>query len=158
MVLDYGTHVITSVDTGATLVQEDLSSSYVSDNLSEGSSVKAQTGLNFFDKLKFYISSQNTQQSSVHFKFISPIFSTLLSQAMVAAYLSILASLCRRGRNVPGTTWLLLIGLDSPCTFINTNTFPDLPQPTVGKVAIAVSQAVERYYKVNTRPGCVDVT
>ncbi|XP_035763279.1 macrophage-expressed gene 1 protein-like [Neolamprologus brichardi] len=41
--------------------------------------------------------------------------------------------------------------------FINTNTLTDLPHPTIGKVALKVSQAVERYYKINTRPGCVDV-
>ncbi|KAK5871078.1 hypothetical protein PBY51_003979 [Eleginops maclovinus] len=158
MVLDYGTHVITSVDAGATLVQEDyLRSSYVSDNLSESSSVKAQAGFNFFDKLKFDISSQNTQQSSSLQTYQSNIqYSLIQSHGGGTPF-------------YPGITlqkWQEstrnnLVAIDRsgfPLHYcINTNTFPDLPQPTVDKVAVAVSQAVERYYKVNMRPGCVDV-
>ncbi|KAK1892723.1 Macrophage-expressed 1 protein [Dissostichus eleginoides] len=158
MVLDYGTHVITSVDAGATLVQEDyLSSSYMSGNLSESSSVKAQAGLNFFDKLKFDISSQNTQQSSslqtyqsnIQYSLIqshgggTPFYPGITLQKWQESTRNNLVAIDRSGFPLH--------------YFINTNTFPDLPQPTVGKVAIAVSQAVERYYMVNTRPGCVDV-
>ncbi|KAK5909805.1 hypothetical protein CesoFtcFv8_003701 [Champsocephalus esox] len=158
MVLDYGTHVITSVDAGATLVQEDyLSSSYVSDNLSEGSSVKAQAGLNFFDKLKFDISSQNTQQSSSLQTYQSNIQYSLIQShgGGIPFYPGITLQKWQE------STRNNLVAIDRSGFplhyFINTNTFPDLPQPTVGKVAIAVSQAVERYFKVNTRPGCVDV-
>lgn len=158
MVLDYGTHVITSVDAGATLVQEDyLRSKYVSDNLSESSSVKAQAGLNFFDKLKFDISSQNTQQNSslqtyqsnIQYSLIqshgggTPFYPGITLQKWQESTRNNLVAIDRSGFPLH--------------YFINTNTFPDLPQPTVGKVAIAVSQAVERYFKVNTRPGCVDV-
>ncbi|KAK5909806.1 hypothetical protein CesoFtcFv8_003702 [Champsocephalus esox] len=149
MVLDYGTHVITSVDAGATLVQVDLSSSYVSDNLSEGSSVKAQAGLNFFDKLKFDISSQNTQQSSSLQTYQSNIQYSLIQShgGGIPFYPGITLQKWQE------STRNNLVAIDRSGFplhyFINTNTFPDLPQPTVGKVAIAVSQAVERYYKVN---------
>uniref|UniRef100_A0A3P8WN78 Macrophage-expressed gene 1 protein n=1 Tax=Cynoglossus semilaevis TaxID=244447 RepID=A0A3P8WN78_CYNSE len=65
MVLDYGTHVITSVDAGASLVEEDyLTSTYVSDNNSQSLSVKIMAGLNFFDKIKFDINSDYSQKSS----------------------------------------------------------------------------------------------
>ncbi|XP_075955720.1 macrophage-expressed gene 1 protein-like [Anarhichas minor] len=159
MVLDYGTHVITSVDAGATLVGEDyLRSSYVSDSVSESSSVKAQAGLNFFDKLKFDISSQNVQQSSslktyqsnIQYSIIQshgggmPFYPGITLQKWQESTRNNLVAIDRSGFPLH--------------YFINTNTFPDLPQPTVGKIAVAVSQAVERYYKINTRPGCVDVS
>ncbi|XP_062273664.1 macrophage expressed 1, tandem duplicate 1 [Scomber scombrus] len=158
MVLDYGTHVINSVDAGATLMQEDyLRSSYVSDSVSDSSTVKAQAGLNFFDKLKFDISSQTTQQSSLQQKYQSNIeYSIIQSHGGGTPF-------------YPGITlqkWQEstrnnLVAIDRAGFplhyFINTNTFPDLPQPTVGKVAVTVIQAIEQYYKVNTRPGCVDI-
>ncbi|KAM7416772.1 hypothetical protein PAMA_018705 [Pampus argenteus] len=158
MVLDYGTHVITSVDAGATLVQEDyLRSSYVSDGASEGTSVKAQAGLNFFDKLKFDISSEKSQQSSSLQTYQSNIqYSIIQSHGGGTPF-------------YPGITlqkWQEstrnnLVAIDRsgfPLNyFINPNTFPDLPEPTVRKVARRVSRAIEQYYKVNTRPGCVDI-
>ncbi|KAK7933647.1 hypothetical protein WMY93_004543 [Mugilogobius chulae] len=41
---------------------------------------------------------------------------------------------------------------------INRNTIPDLPLPTVEKVSESLKKAIQRYYKINTRPGCVDVS
>ncbi|XP_075955587.1 macrophage-expressed gene 1 protein-like [Anarhichas minor] len=159
MVLDYGTHVITSVDAGATLVGEDyLRSSYVSDGVSENSSITAQAGLNFFAKMKFDISSQNVQQSAslktyqsnIQYSIIQshgggmPFYPGITLQKWQESTRNNLVAIDRSGFPLH--------------YFINTNTFPDLPQPTVGKMTVAVSQAVERYYKVNTRPGCVDVS
>ncbi|XP_056275257.1 macrophage-expressed gene 1 protein-like [Pseudoliparis swirei] len=158
MVLDYGTHVITSVDAGATLVGEDyIHSSNVSDSASDSSSVKMQAGLNFFDKIKFEISSQNTQQSPSLLTYQSKIqYSLIQSHGGGTPF-------------YPGITlqkWQEstknnLVAIDRSGFplhyFININTLLDLPPPTVDKVALAVSQAVKRYYMVNTRPGCVDV-
>uniref|UniRef100_A0A673C5M2 Macrophage-expressed gene 1 protein n=1 Tax=Sphaeramia orbicularis TaxID=375764 RepID=A0A673C5M2_9TELE len=157
MVVDYGTHVITSVDAGAVLAQEDyLRSAYVTDSQSDTSSVKAQAGLNFFDKVKFDISSQDTQKSSTLHGYQSNIqYSIVQSHGGVPFYPGITLQKWQE------STRNNLVAIDRSGLplhyFINTNTFPDLPQPTVGKVALAVSQAVERYYKVNKRPGCVDI-
>ncbi|XP_071339283.1 macrophage expressed 1, tandem duplicate 1 [Trachinotus anak] len=159
MVLDYGTHVITSVDAGASLVQEDyLRSTYVSDSVSQSSSVTALAGFNFFDKLKFDISSKNTEQSSslqtyqsnIQYSLIqshgggTPFYPGITLQKWQESTKNNLVAIDRSGFPLH--------------YFINTNTIPDLPQPTVGKVALRVSQAIERYYKVNTRPGCVDIS
>ncbi|XP_034026380.1 macrophage expressed 1, tandem duplicate 1 [Thalassophryne amazonica] len=157
MVLDYGTHAITSVDAGATLVQEDyLTSSYVSDSVSQSSSIKALAGLNFFNKLKFDISSQSSQQSSESKTYQSNIqYSLIQSHGSIPFYPGI--TLQKWQENTQNN----LVAIDRSGFplhyFINTNTLPDLPQPTVIKVALSVSQAIERYYKINTRPGCVDV-
>ncbi|KAI3372771.1 hypothetical protein L3Q82_023237, partial [Scortum barcoo] len=158
MVLDYGTHVITSVDAGASLVEEDyLRSSYVSDSVSETSTVKAQAGLNFFDKLKFDISSQNTQQSSALSTYQSNIqYSLTQSHGGIPFYPGITLQKWQE------STRNNLVAIDRSGFplhyFINVNTLPELPQPTVGKVALKLRQAIERYYKVNMRPGCVDVS
>ncbi|CAI5650061.1 unnamed protein product [Oreochromis niloticus] len=157
MVLDYGTHVITSVDAGAALVQEDyLRSSYVSDSESESSSVKAQAGLNFFDKLKFDISSQSAQQSSSLQTYQSNItYSLIQSHGGAPFYPGITLQKWQE------STRNNLVAIDRSGFplhyFINTNTLTDLPHPTIGKVALTISRAIERYYKINTRPGCVDV-
>lgn len=158
MVLDYGTHVITSIEAGASLVQEDyLSSKYVSDGVSDKTSISAQAGLNFFDKVKFDISSHNTEASSLLQAYQSNItYSITTSHGGGTPF-------------YPGITlqkWQEstrnnLVAIDRfgfPLHyFITTNSLPELPQPTVNKVALSVSQAIERYYKVNMRPGCVDV-
>ncbi|XP_037536280.1 macrophage expressed 1, tandem duplicate 1 [Nematolebias whitei] len=158
MVLDYGTHVITSVDAGASLVQEDyLSSSYVSDSASDSSTVKAQAGLNFFDKIKFDISSQNTQQSSSLQTYQSNIqYSLIQSHGGLPFYPGITLQKWQE------STRNNLVAIDRSGFplhyFINKNTIPDLPEPTVGKVSLSVNKAIDRYYKINTRPGCVDVS
>ncbi|KAM4616781.1 macrophage expressed 1, tandem duplicate 1 [Polymixia lowei] len=158
MVFDYGTHVITSVDAGASLVQEDyLRSSYVSDGASQGSTITASAGLNFFDKLKFDISSKSTQQSSVLQTYQSNIqYSLIKSHGGAPFYPGITLQKWQE------STRNNLVGIDRAGLplhyFINANTFPDLPEPTVGKVALSVSQAIERYYAVNTHPGCVDIS
>ncbi|XP_054629557.1 macrophage-expressed gene 1 protein-like [Dunckerocampus dactyliophorus] len=157
MVLNYGTHVITSVDAGASLVQEDyLRSSYVSDGVLESSGIKALAGLNFFDKLKFDISSQNSQQSSSLQTYQSNIqYSLIKSHGGAPFYPGITLQKWQE------STRNNLVAIDrlglALHYFINEKAFPDLPQPTVDKVAKLVGKAIECYYKVNTRPGCVDV-
>ncbi|XP_043967443.1 macrophage-expressed gene 1 protein-like [Gambusia affinis] len=157
MVLDYGTHVITSVNVGALLVQEDyLRSSYVSDSSSDTSTLKAQAGLNFFGKLKFDISSQSSQQSSSLQTYQSNIqYSLIQSHGSIPFYPGI--TLEKWQENTRNN----LVAIDRSGFpihyFINSNTFPDLPEPTVAKVANKVKEAIGLYYEVNTRPGCVDV-
>ncbi|KAG7255829.1 hypothetical protein CRUP_033531 [Coryphaenoides rupestris] len=156
MVLDFGTHVITSVDAGASLVQEDyLRSSYVSDNKTQSISLLA--GLNFFDKLKFDISSKDTTQSSALQTYQSNIqYSLTQSHGGIPFYPGMTLQKWQE------STRNNLVAVDRSGLplqyFININTFPDMPEPTVGKVALSVSQAIERYYTVNTRRGCVDAS
>uniref|UniRef100_A0A3P9HKG0 Macrophage-expressed gene 1 protein n=1 Tax=Oryzias latipes TaxID=8090 RepID=A0A3P9HKG0_ORYLA len=158
MVVDFGTHVITSVDAGASLSQEDyLRSSYVSNSVSDSSSIKASAGLNFFDKLKFDISSDYTQKSSTLQNYQSNItYSIIQSHGGAPFYPGI--SLQKWQESTKNN----LVAIDRsgvPLHYlINSNTMQDLPQPTLNKVALTVSQAIERYYRINTRPGCVDVT
>uniref|UniRef100_A0A3P9LFT2 Macrophage-expressed gene 1 protein n=1 Tax=Oryzias latipes TaxID=8090 RepID=A0A3P9LFT2_ORYLA len=147
MVVDFGTHVITSVDAGASLSQEDyLRSSYVSSSISDSSSIKASAGLNFFDKLN---SALQNYQSNITYSIIqshggAPFYPGISLQKWQESTKNNLVAIDRSG--VP-LHYL-----------INGNTMQDLPQPTLNKVALTVFQAIKRYYRINTRRGCVDVT
>ncbi|KAK0151473.1 Macrophage-expressed gene 1 protein [Merluccius polli] len=156
MVLDYGTHVITSVDAGASLVQDDyLRSSYVADTASHTTSISMLAGFNFFDKLKFDISSKDTTQNSQLQSYQSNIsYSLIQSHGGKPFYPGMTL------QNWQENTRNNLVAIDRSGLplhyFINSNTFPDMPQPTVGRLAQSVRDAIEKYYLVNTRPGCVD--
>ncbi|XP_038137438.1 macrophage-expressed gene 1 protein-like [Cyprinodon tularosa] len=160
MVLDYGTHVITSVDAGASLVKEDyLRLSYVSVNTSDNVNIKSQAAFKFFDDLKFDISSESSHQSSSQetYQYNNNVqYSLIKSHGGIPFYPGITLQKWQE------STRNNLVAIDRfgfPLSnFINKNTFPDLPEPTVGKVARRVIKAIERYYKINTRPGCVDIT
>lgn len=155
MVLDYGTHVITSVDAGATLVEEDyLKCSYVSDEQSSQSSVTASAGVNFFNKVKFDIGSKESTETSKTLAYQGNItYSITLSHGGALFYPGITLQKWQE------STVNNLIAIDRSGLplhfFLNPSTFPDLPRPTVNKVALFVSKAIEQYYKVNTYPGCV---
>ncbi|KAM3611638.1 uncharacterized protein V6R79_021879 [Siganus canaliculatus] len=157
MVLDYGTHVITSVDAGASLVQEDyLSSTYVSDGVSKSSSITAQAGFHFFNIISFHIGGQSVQQSSSLQAYQSHItYSITKSHGGIPFYPGITLQKWQE------STRNNLVAIDRSGfplhSVINPSTLPDVPQPTVNKVAAAVRNAIQQYYNVNTRPGCIDV-
>ncbi|KAK2898681.1 hypothetical protein Q8A67_010099 [Cirrhinus molitorella] len=147
LILDYGTHVITSVDGGATLVQEDyLKKSFVSSSQQDMSSVSASAGLNFFDKLKFDISSKDSQESAEIRGYQSNVAYSLMKSHGGALF-------------YPGMTlqkWQEstlnnLVAIDRSGLpihyFLNPSTFPDLPAPTVNKMASSVRQAAKKYYE-----------
>ncbi|XP_007231675.3 macrophage-expressed gene 1 protein [Astyanax mexicanus] len=155
LVLDYGTHVITSVDAGATLEEEDyLKSSYVSDTQSSQSSVSASAGANFFNKVQFDIGSKESQTTSETRNYLGNVtYSITLSHGGALFYPGITLQKWQE------STLNNLVAIDRSGLplhyFLNPSVFSDLPLPTVNKLALLVSQAIERYYKVNTRPGCV---
>uniref|UniRef100_A0A8C1AB80 Macrophage-expressed gene 1 protein n=1 Tax=Cyprinus carpio carpio TaxID=630221 RepID=A0A8C1AB80_CYPCA len=156
LILDYGTHVITSVDAGATLVQEDyLKMSYVSNSQSDVSSVSASAGLNFLNKVRFDIgssTSHGTSETSGNEGNIT--YSLTESHGGALFYPGITLQKWQE------STLNNLVAIDRSGLpihyFLNPSTFPDLPVPTVNKMASSVSQAAEQYYKVNTIPGCIN--
>ena len=157
MVVDYGTHVITGVDAGASLVQEDyLRSKYVANSQSQTTSVSVLAGLNFFNKLNFGISSKDTTQNAALQAYQSNVsYSLTQSHGGIPFYPGITLQKWQE------STRNNLVAVDRTGLplhyFINTKTFPDMPEPTVGRVAQSVRHAIKRYYEVNTRQGCVDV-
>ncbi|XP_056628219.1 LOW QUALITY PROTEIN: macrophage expressed 1, tandem duplicate 1 [Triplophysa dalaica] len=156
LILDYGTHVITSVDAGATLLQEDyLKMSYVSNSQSDMTSISASAGFNFFDKVKFDIGGKDSHGSSETSCYQGNItYSIVQSHGGALFYPGITLQKWQE------STLNNLVAIDRSGLplhyFLNPTTFPDLPVPTVNKIALSVKHAIESYYKVNTIPGCVN--
>ncbi|KAJ0067634.1 hypothetical protein NL108_008971 [Boleophthalmus pectinirostris] len=159
LVVDYGTHVITSVDAGASLVEEDyLNSKYVSDNAQQLSNIEAEAGFHFFNllKFKFDVGVKNLDGSSSHETYESNIkHSNIESHGGVPFYFGLTLQQWQE------STKNNLVAIDRsgvPLHYIiNHNTVPDIPEPTVEMVSDSIKNAIDRYYAVNTRPGCVDV-
>ncbi|XP_067268739.1 macrophage-expressed gene 1 protein-like [Pseudorasbora parva] len=157
LILDYGTHVITSIDAGATLVQEDyLKMSYVSNSQSDKTTITASAGFNFFSKVKFDIGVRTSQQNSQSSSYQGNItYSFIQSHGGALFYPGITL------RKWQKSTLNNLVAIDRSGLplhyFLNPSTFPDLPEPILNKLALFVSQAAELYYKVNTIPGCIDL-
>nr|AAH95229.1 Zgc:110354 [Danio rerio] len=156
VILEYGTHVITSIDAGATLVQEDyIKRSYVSDTNSERSSVSASAGINFFNKVNFNFGSKETEQTSETLTYQQNItYSLVQSHGGALFYQGITMQKWQE------STQNNLVAIDRSGLpihyFLNPAVFPDLPVPTLHKLAFSVQKAAERYYNINTTPGCTD--
>uniref|UniRef100_A0A3B4A954 Macrophage-expressed gene 1 protein n=1 Tax=Periophthalmus magnuspinnatus TaxID=409849 RepID=A0A3B4A954_9GOBI len=162
MVVDYGTHVITSVDAGASLVEEDyLDSKYVLDNAQQQSNIKIEASVHFFNIIKFKSSKfdggvQNTDESSSRETYESNIkHYNIESHGGVPFYPGL--TLQKWQNSIKNN----LVAIDRSGVplhhIINHNTLPDIPPSTVEKVSLSLEKAIERYYVVNTHPGCVDV-
>ncbi|XP_063044361.1 macrophage-expressed gene 1 protein-like [Engraulis encrasicolus] len=153
LILHYGTHVITTIEAGASLVMEEyLQASYVSNVDKSTHSVSASAGQSFFNKVNFKIGSKDVQgnmsnyEGNVTYSLTvshggAPFYPGITLQKWQESIVNNLAAIDRTGMPLH--------------YFITKAVFPNMPEPTVGKLAWSVRQAVKRYYTVNTRPGCV---
>ncbi|NWU12772.1 MPEG1 protein, partial [Cephalopterus ornatus] len=158
LVLNYGTHAITSVDAGASLVQEDqIKATFLQDSWGTRSAVTASAGVAFHS-----IVSAETQETLD------------VSSGFTKQYLQNRTH--SRVESVGGTpfypgitlkTWQdriqnQLVALDRSGLplyyFIKPSALPELPTPTVRRLARRVEMAIRRYYTFNTYPGCTDAS
>jgi hypothetical protein len=163
IIRDYGTHYITSVEAGAVIVKLD----YISETYSNFHSSDAD---------------KTTVTAAAGFSF--PIHQVFLSSSFGAGYSQMASTNNIRGYQssikrseiftIGGasytpdlnlTTWLndvpnRLATIDrtaDPIHFaISSTQFPELPPPTVRVVADLILEAANRYYRLNTKSGCVD--
>uniref|UniRef100_H0WU91 Macrophage-expressed gene 1 protein n=2 Tax=Otolemur garnettii TaxID=30611 RepID=H0WU91_OTOGA len=156
LVLNYGTHVITSVDAGATLVQEDhIKASFLQDNEGSRSSVTTAAGIAFRNIINFKIENNYTFQSALTKSYLSnrtnsrvqsiggvPFYPGITLQAWQHSIFDNLVAVDRAGLPLH--------------FFITPNMLPDMPGPLVRKLYKTVEAAVGRYYAFNTYPGCTD--
>ncbi|NXW08606.1 MPEG1 protein, partial [Fregetta grallaria] len=158
LVLNYGTHTITSVDAGASLVQEDqIKATFLKDNWATRSAVTASAGVTFHS----IISVKNEESLDVSSGFTKQYLENRTNSRVESIggtpfYPGITLKTWQEGiRNQ-------LVALDRSGLplyfFINPSTLPELPTPTVKKLARRVEMAPPRYYTFNTYPGCTDAT
>ncbi|NXE99848.1 MPEG1 protein, partial [Menura novaehollandiae] len=158
LVLNYGTHAITSVDAGASLVQEDqIKATFLKDSWATRSAVTASAGVAFHSiigvgsKESLDVSSGFTKQylenrtnSRVESIGGTPFYPGITLKAWQEKIQNQLVALDRSGLPL--------------YRFIKPSAVPELPAPTVRRVARRVEMAVRRYYTFNTTPGCTDAS
>ncbi|XP_036620723.1 macrophage-expressed gene 1 protein [Trichosurus vulpecula] len=156
LVLSYGTHVVTSVDAGAILVQEDqIRASFLDDSQTTRSSITASAAVAFHNIINFKIEDNHTSQDGFHKHYLSNrTNSRVVSIGGVSFYPGITLEVWQKGI----TNHLVAIDRSGlPLYFfINSDTLPDLPAPLVKKLSKTVEAAVKRYYTFNTYPGCTN--
>ena len=163
IVRDYGTHYIRSVEAGAVIVKLDYVSERYSNSLSNDvdmTTITASAGFSF----------------PIHQIFLSSSFDAGYSQMASRENIQAYQRNIKRSETftIGGasytpdlnlTTWMndvpnKLATIDrtaDPIHFaISPTQFPELPPPTVRVVADLILEATDRYYRLNTKPGCVD--
>ncbi|MGH0176454.1 UNVERIFIED_CONTAM: hypothetical protein FKN15_072775, partial [Acipenser sinensis] len=166
LVLNYGTHVLTTVHAGASLVQEDflkssiLSGSQDNSDSSSSMSISVSAGLHFFNVVNMGFGTQSgassLTQDSASQQYVGNItYSVNESHGGALFYPGI--TLQKWQENIANN--LVAIdrsGLPLPAVF-NQQSLLGLSEPAINKLVLAVTQAIKTYYQVNTIPGCVKV-
>ncbi|NWR94026.1 MPEG1 protein, partial [Furnarius figulus] len=158
LVLNYGTHAITSVDAGASLVQEDqIKATFLKDSWGTRSAVTASAGVAFHSIIgarseeTLDVSSGVTKQyleNRTHSRVESiggtPFYPGITLKTWQERIQNQLVALDRSGLPL--------------YYFIKPSTLPELPTPTVKRLARRVEMAIRHYYTFNTYPGCTDAS
>ncbi|KAM6160103.1 macrophage-expressed gene 1 protein [Erethizon dorsatum] len=158
LVLNYGTHVITSVDAGAALIQEDhIRSSALQDSHSNQKSVTASAGVVFSKIVNAKIDTGYSAEEALIKGYLSNrTNSRVLSIGGVPFHPGITLEVWQQGINNH------LVAVDRAGLplhfFIKPDMLPELPRPLVKQVSQMVEAAVRRYYDFNTYPGCTDAS
>ncbi|XP_021516913.1 macrophage-expressed gene 1 protein [Meriones unguiculatus] len=157
LVLNYGTHVITSVDAGAALVQEDhIRSSYLLDNQNSQSTVTASAGIAFLNIVNFKLEEDHISHNTLTKSYLANrTNSRVQSIGGTPFYPGITLETWQKGI----TNHLVAIdraGLPLHF-FIKPDKLLGLPAPLVKKLSKTVETAVKHYYTFNTHPGCTNV-
>ncbi|KAK6184379.1 hypothetical protein SNE40_006862 [Patella caerulea] len=159
LVRDFGTHVITSIDTGAALVQEDhLKSSYVTSDttnsedvlLGASMSLRESTGVG----LNFVMANSNSSKILDNYKenrlhsvittYGGPLYmSANASYSWTSNLETNLVAVDRAGEPI--------------YNFVNIQTLPTVPATILYDVTTYLKNAVRDYYAYNTYRGCTNV-
>lgn len=156
LILNYGTHVITGVDAGASLVQEDqIKATFVQDSWSRRSSITAAAGASFHNIVNFNINvsigsgdeftnqyMSNRTNSRVESIGGLPFYPGITLKTWQESITNRLVAVDRSGLPLQ--------------FFITPVNLPGLPSPTVKKLSKMVESAITRYYTFNTYPGCTN--
>ncbi|XP_012790904.2 macrophage-expressed gene 1 protein-like [Sorex araneus] len=156
LVRNYGTHVLTDVEAGATLVQEDQVRQELAESQTrEKGNLTLTASMVFFQTLGVSASAsgqvdqrllqdyvQNTVASQLRSHGGMPVAPGLTLQKWQESIGNRLVAIGRDGLPLPD--------------LLQPDALPELPPPSVERVEAAVRDAIHRYYAVNAHPGCVE--
>lgn len=153
LVLKYGTHVLTHVDAGATLVQEDQVKREFVEAEQESHITLAASGL-FYHTVNVEAAASWQVQNPFILNYMSnmvasktrshgglPFYPGITMQTWQEGIGNRLVAISRSGLPLPA--------------LLEPEALPELPAPAVHRVAAAVHSAINRYYEVNAHPGCL---
>ncbi|XP_033638875.1 macrophage-expressed gene 1 protein-like [Asterias rubens] len=156
-VRDFGTHVITSIDVGAALSQEDqVLSSFVRKYSSETNQVKASASASFFSVFNFNLGFSTTTTKTMVDEYQKSRTSSVIHTNGGPVF---------KPTNYTADNWTAdmvnnLVAIDrsgDPIYYVITpETLPELPLSTVFETYMSVKAAVELYYQHNMYYGCTD--
>ncbi|EMP27673.1 Macrophage-expressed gene 1 protein [Chelonia mydas] len=131
LVLNYGTHVLTRLEAGASLIQEDqVKLTFLQDKVAEKASITASASATFFGKINVGIGAAAQVQDELTKSYLeNTVDSRIESRGSMPFY--------------PGIT------------LQNPEALPELLAPTAKRVTAVVDKAIHLYYAINTHPGCV---
>ncbi|XP_069484966.1 macrophage-expressed gene 1 protein-like [Ambystoma mexicanum] len=158
LIRNYGTHVLTSVDAGACLVQEDhVRSSFLQDSSSKKTSITASAGASFLSLINFGTGAKTSPGNSFTHNYLGnrtssrvesigglPFYPGITLKTWQEGIANQLVAIDRSGLPIQ--------------YFINNQTLQDMPESSVQRLLQTVDAASNWYYKVNTYPGCTDAT
>lgn len=156
LVLNYGTHVLTSVDAGAALMQEDhIKSSFLQDSQDVHIGVSMSAGATFLKAVNFKSSANTTYEDDFTRSYLAnrtnsrvqsiggvPFYPGITLQTWQQSITNHLVAVDRAGLPLH--------------FFIKPDMLPHLPSPLVSKLSHTVETAIRHYYSFNTYPGCTD--
>lgn len=155
LVLRYGTHVLTHVEAGATLVQEDqVKRELVGSKAAERSNITLAASAVFFHTVNVGAAASWQAQSQLFQDYVrNTVTSRTRSHGGVPFYPGITLQTWQEGIS----NRLVAIGrsgLPLP-ELLEPEALPQLPAPAVHRLAAIVRRAIHRYYAVNAHPGCL---
>ncbi|TFJ96274.1 transmembrane protein 51 [Platysternon megacephalum] len=155
LVLNYGTHVLTRLEAGASLIQEDqVKLTFLQDKVAEKASITASASATFFGKVNVGIGAAAQVQDELTKSYMeNTVDSHIESRGSVPFYPGITLQKWQEG--IPNHLVAIgKAGLPLPF-FISPEALPELPAPTAKRVAAVVDKAIHLYYAINTHPGCI---
>ncbi|NXL83264.1 MPEG1 protein, partial [Alectura lathami] len=158
LVLNYGTHTLTSVDAGASLVQEDqIKATFLKDSWATRSTITASAAVAFHSIIGMKTEESLGTSTAFTKQYLeNRTNSRVESIGGIPFYPGITLKTWQEKINNQ------LVAIDRSGLplyfFISPSTLPELPTPTVKKLAKRVEMAIRRYYTFNTYPGCTDAT
>ncbi|XP_064643944.1 macrophage-expressed gene 1 protein-like [Lineus longissimus] len=157
IVRDFGTHVVTAIDAGATLAQVDqVKSTFSSNYENQKSELKASASANFFGKIGFSAGFSHSSSETFSKEYLNNrTYSQILTYGGPPFRVNFTINNWEDGLNNG------LVAIDrsgDPLHFIITpQNMPEVPLPTLIKVTAGLEKIINRYYKFNTIHGCTSV-